>query len=578
MRWSDRSCVSWRRRSARACTPRATLEEAHALLGLHRDAEALAAADLASRALLDGRTASLSAFTTRYERELYLTAVDYKARALAATHDDEAILALCEPVVRDIEAERARVSSPYQQSAFLATRAEIYEFVAAAAYRTGKLDTVLRTSELLKSRALAASRLRGDPDADLEAQYRHVNEAIRDAAGGEAHDLRERREWLATARAIARARGRTHELPDVSIAAVQAALADDTAAVTWFFAGEDVLVVLAIRRDGTRPAVIRLDPTVIGQLRDYLACVTALAQPRPNYKRLVPRIDELVAALGSVLLPANVRDFIAGTGTLLLSPHRSLHLFPFHAAPWSEGDATRFLIERFRVRYIPNLTSLLLPWDGNREGPVLAVGVGRFDDVRAPALPNAAREARAVARAHGASGHALIDPTIERFLSLPPATYRCLHFATHGSSVLAGTAVDDPLQACIYFRDGPLTAWDVSALPLRAELAVLAACHSGQRAIAGRGLARLPGDDLLGLAGAFFEAGVACVLGTLWPVHDETAKALVVAFHESYARGTAPAVALADAVRDHLRESKQARDVFFWAPFFVSSLGRMQPA
>jgi CHAT domain-containing protein len=179
-------------------------------------------------------------------------------------------------------------------------------------------------------------------------------------------------------------------------------------------------------------------------------------------------------------------------------------------------------------------------------------------------------EAEAVAKAHGARGRPLINPTRAQFTALPLADFACLHFATHGSSVLASS--DDPMQASIWFADGPLTGWQIASLPLRAALVVLAACHSGQRAIAGRGLDRLPGDDLFGLAGALFEAGVNAVLGTLWPVQDEAAKTLVVAFHHAYAHGDDPADALCKTVRAHLAQRK--REVFFWAPFFVSSLGR----
>jgi CHAT domain-containing protein len=129
------------------------------------------------------------------------------------------------------------------------------------------------------------------------------------------------------------------------------------------------------------------------------------------------------------------------------------------------------------------------------------------------------------------------------------------------------------MQSALYFRDGPLTGRQLSALPLRAELVVLAACHSGQRSIAGRGLDKLPGDDMFGLQAAFFEAGVGTVLGTLWPVEDKTAFAIVVDFHRAYAAGASADEALRSAVREHLGHRERRRDAFFWAPFFVSALG-----
>jgi CHAT domain-containing protein len=259
---------------------------------------------------------------------------------------------------------------------------------------------------------------------------------------------------------------------------------------------------------------------------------------------------------------------------LVLSPHRTLHLFPFHAAPWQDGAANRYLIERFAVRYVPNLSSLLLPWRGNGQGPVLAVGVAHFDDPNIPTLPNAEAEAAAVAAAHGPNGHALAGATREELAALPLGDYRCLHLATHGSSVLTGDAVDDPMQACLYLRDGALNSWDIAALHLRAELVVLAACHSGQRSIAGRGLDKLPGDDIFGLQAVLFDAGVGAVLGTLWPVEDATALAILLDVHRAYAGGAPPDDALHEAILAHLANPDRRRDVFYWAPFFISALGR----
>jgi hypothetical protein len=554
---------------SRVHAARAAVERAYVLLALERHDEVPPAADLAVRTLFGEHPPALSNLANAYERELYLTAVEYRARALVSRADFDAVLALCDPVIRDIEGERARVSSAYQQSAFLATRVELYEIVAGAAWRTGRLERVLEVSELLKARAALRSRIAPATDmpaADVEAGLREINAALANAAPDAQRELRERRRWLVSARAIARARA-AGPLPEVSLAAVQGALAPDEAAVSWFWAAEGVLIVLALTRDQARSALVRLDPAQQAQLHDYTACVGALGGEDPAWDELAPRTEALIASLGPLLLPAEARELVAGKRRLVLSPHRTLHLFPFHAVAW---DAGGYLGERFAVRYAPNLASLTVPWRGVSHGPVLAVGVSAFLDPALPALPNAEAEASAVAAAHGDRGEALLRATRAQFLAQPLAQYRCLHLATHGSSVLAGDAIDDPLESAIELHDGALTGFELMALPLRAELVVLAACHSGQRSIAGRGLERLPGDDLFGLSAVLFEAGAGAVLGALWPVDDAVSLDILTDFHRAYAGGAAPDAALQAAVRAQVAKG---RPVFDWAPFFVSALG-----
>lgn len=546
---------------------RAILEKSYVLLALEQATSVPALADEATAILLAGQAPTLSAFANAFERELYLMAITYKARALAAKGDHAAILDVCGAAIREIERERARVSSPYQQSAFLATRVELYEFAVAAAYRAQRWDDVLAYSELLKAR-IALGRLASASrrDGETSSGLRAIDDALADAVPGsrEERDLRARRRWVLTAEAIARTPERA-VLPELSLAVVQAALAPDEAAVTWFWIGGETAIVLAIAREGIAHA---LATPAAADWKAYTETIRALGDDTPRYASLGRRVSSLVEALGPALLPAPIREFVASKSRLALSPHRALHLFPLHAVRW-DG---RYAIEAFSIRYVPSLASLLVPVQAERAGPVLCAGVSHFDDIEIPALAGAADEARAVAAVH--STQALLDPSRAQFTSQPLSTYRCLHLATHGSSVLTGDAIDDPMQACLHFRDDVLDGWQIAQLPLRAELVVLAACNSGQRAIAGRGLDALPGDELFGLLGAFFDAGAAAVLGALWPVESRTSLPLLVDFHRAYARGVAPEDALRDAVRTHLASSDRSHDVFSWAPFFTSALGR----
>lgn len=573
-------------RGGRSAIVRAQLECAYVLLALGRAAEGLPVVQAARQALLDGRPAALDAFAISAERELYLTAVLYEGRARAALKQRRELLDLCAPVVADIEAQRARVNSPYAQSAFLATRAELYEMCAAAAYKLGDADRLLATTELLKARATLA--LRGEsvdtPElAALTVRCRAADAALAraDPAAPATRALREERRWLHDARAIAAAQARAATDPQAltapTVAQVQAALAAGEALLSWFWLGREVLIVQLFAHGRTQALHVELGAEGRALLDRYLACVQALAGPQPALDELIAELERALPGLAPYLLPPPVQDFLAGCTRLIVSAHRDLHLVPLHALPWRGGR----LVEAMAVRYVPNVTSLLRPWRGQRSGmqsglqsrPVLAVGVGRFDDPALAPLPNARAEAQQVAAAHGAQGRTLLDPTRAELLAAPLADYRCLHLATHGSSVLAGDARDDPLSCGIALRDGTLDGLALGTLDLRAELVVLAACHSGQRALGGRGLAQLPGDDLFGLQGVLFSAGANALLGALWPVDDDSARAILVDFHRAYAGGAPPDLALQRALVAHLAVPERRHTLYDWAPFFLSVLG-----
>lgn len=557
------------------------LERAYVELALNRYADVSASTREALRVLARGQSASLSAFPLQHERELYLTARQYEARALVGLRQHEEILGHCTIVIAEIEQQRTRVTAPYQQSAFLASRAEFYEYCAAAAYKLGRHDLLLETTERLKaSSAWKLGRLALDelPEelareiATLDARYVEVNRLLADAhVHGVARDeLLERRRNIATSRAIARGKARTEAPPAPTIASVQQALAADEAALSYFWLADDVLLVIAISHDRFHAETIELRDDARSCLQRWTQWVGV--KSGTDDATMAAELDTLIDALTPTLFPPSIRDFVRGKTRLVVSPHRVLHLFPFHAIRLIDQTERPWLLQHSAVRYAPNLTSLLLEWRGNREGPVLAIGINDFRDAELPRLENAVLEAQQVASAHGSAGRAATSVMRSEFASMPLSTYRCIHLATHGTSVLTGDAHNDPLNCGIAFTDGLLDGSQIAALDLRAELVVLASCYSGQRAIGGRGLSKLPGDDILGLQAVMFEAGVGTLLGALWPVDDESARAILGEFHRHYATGESPDRALQSALNTYLDNPFRRHDRFAWAPFFLTSV------
>ena len=88
-----------------------------------------------------------------------------------------------------------------------------------------------------------------------------------------------------------------------------------------------------------------------------------------------------------------------------------------------------------------------------------------------------------------------------------------LHFATH-----AIVSDDEPLSSFLALAasgddDGPLTAQEIYALHLDADLVVLSACRSGG--------GRVTGDGIATFARAFIYAGTPSIVASVWDVADE---------------------------------------------------------
>ncbi|MDQ6969170.1 MAG: CHAT domain-containing protein [Mariprofundus sp.] len=105
---------------------------------------------------------------------------------------------------------------------------------------------------------------------------------------------------------------------------------------------------------------------------------------------------------------------------------------------------------------------------------------------------------------------------------------KILHLATHGLF-----DPDNPLHSGLILSDGKqahrLTAEDLLAAPLPAQVVILSACETG----IGRNVA---GDDLLGLSRSFYLGGTSTLLTSLWPVEDKATALFMQVFHQYSAK------------------------------------------
>jgi CHAT domain-containing protein len=118
----------------------------------------------------------------------------------------------------------------------------------------------------------------------------------------------------------------------------------------------------------------------------------------------------------------------------------------------------------------------------------------------------------------------------------PDATV--LDFATHAF-------VDDEQPEKTYLAlqgpgaSGRFTLDDVYRLRLHSRLVVLEACRTG--------LGRISGDGVAGFSRAFFYAGAASVMATLWDIADRPTSVMLPRFYTALRDGQSPSQALRSA-------------------------------
>ncbi len=264
-----------------------------------------------------------------------------------------------------------------------------------------------------------------------------------------------------------------------------------------------------------------------------------------------------------LLIPEVVREHLSPEHLLITVPYHILHALPFHALISPGGH---YLAQQSTVIYTPSLHifQLLLKRhqvNGQQEYKrrALIIGVSEFDQ-RARQLSATVVEAKALHRLLGASSTLLLNHeakcgdlfALNKIGAL--REYQIIHFATH--ALFEESA---PLQSKFLLADGSLTVVDLFDFTLDAELITLSSCEGA------RGDLNV-GDEMSGLAQAFFHAGARALVAGLWKVPDETTMVLMTQLYRALQAGQSPAQALNIAQRQMIARGYTP---FHWASFVL---------
>lgn len=334
------------------------------------------------------------------------------------------------------------------------------------------------------------------------------------------------------------------------------------------YLNEDTLLVEYYKVHGKLVVfLVTHDDVHVRRLDGELTKIRSLMQLLQLNNRLVPKsairqLEALTINAQAILLQlyqiliAPLKDQLAGYSKLIIVPHGALHYLPFHAL----YDGSSYLIERYEINYLPNASSLRYCHEAVIDAKI-NITVGHSNGGR---LPHAVEEARMIASL--LNGRALLEEqaTLEKICDAIPEC-RALHLATHGDF-----RPDNPLFSGLTFSDGWLTTMDIFNLRLKASLVTLSACQTGRNVVGG-------GDELLGLMRAFFSAGTASLVLTLWAVEDRSTARIMENFYLNMIEGKGKGEALRCAQLQFIRGGSDRPGVqpgyfahpYFWAPFFL---------
>jgi CHAT domain-containing protein len=319
----------------------------------------------------------------------------------------------------------------------------------------------------------------------------------------------------------------------------------------------------------------------------------ALSQPQ------APGRQEALRALGQVVIDP-IKGQLSGK-RLAIVTEGALQYIPFAALPDSAGaplirsyefvslpsGSTLHTIRRDSADRTPAARAVFVVGDpvfDRRDSRVRGAGASALV-AQAARLERSAREAGAgdlerlwftrreadsiamLARQQGVEKLVDFEASLDRVTGGDLASYRVVHFATHGLlnnkhpelSGLVFSLVDARGQP----RDGFLPAYEVYNLRLNADLVVLSACQTALGE-------DIRGEGLVGLTRAFMYAGTPRVVASLWRVPDSATAALMQRFYRALLVERRPPAESLRVAQESVRAERRWAAPYYWAGFTLA--------
>ena len=521
--------------------------KAEALLGLGRPAEALREAE-----------ASVQALAAHHDSDSLWKAQWRLARALCKVGRKNDGLAVYQEAARTVDDLRKAPLGYRLDSTYMADKLPLFDQAIGLAGSLCQAEPAVQLIERVKSRALAAaltlfratvSEEKSDIEQQVDALSRRID-ALEYSGyrAGQSAELEKQRNELLHQRFLLLERIRFSDPRWRALSAPAAfeagklvdLLAERDQAVLTLFCGQNEIVAVLLKSRSLQVGVVPLAPETQQALEAYRE---VLQGSQPRAAEFDPAGFPGLSA--DQLVPRDLLEEALASKSLIVVPHGPLHLLPW--AGLQLGG--KRLFERCPVGILPNLTCLAALREPLRPQPRVALigapAYGKGSDLQD--LPFAAAEIQTIEDIYGPHGALLHAPMIgkdateEGFWKLSrmkEAAGAVVHIACHGKF-----ETGEPLNSGLLLTDGRLDAAEIAQRRLPFSEVILSACSLGYRPAEAQGVP-LSGDDLIGLPGAFLEAGAQSVLVSITKARDDATLELMTLYHEQRVGGVPPLFAL----------------------------------
>ncbi len=323
----------------------------------------------------------------------------------------------------------------------------------------------------------------------------------------------------------------------ISLERAQSMIDRKTAVLEYALAG-DQLIIFLITRDNVSIEMEQLSDdvelaerltTMVTDFKDAILSNASRSmlrsQSQPLYEALIKPFE----------------DALDDYTNLIIVPDGALAYLPFEAL--SRGD--QYLIENFRIKYEPSLTSLSLLKEPESisQKELLAVAGSDFagpenTGMRAGGglsnLPSTIMEVDSIATHF--KNHSILkeNEVSEGALKelLNQNNYQYIHLATHGiidenQPNRSGLALSTNKEvSASSTEDGMLRSSEIFGMDINSDMVVLSACNTGLGKL-------VDGEGMLGMQRSFFYAGTSTVVVSLWNVYDRSTASFMNEFYKS---------------------------------------------